>query len=124
MSRKAKALTDVYFYIRILPEQDMYEHYHNTLLKYCENKKSLRICGCFVDYCTSNTPIHDRIQLQKLMNTVPKAKFIICCFDKQTINDNPEEVNKFESEINKLKGSVYFHLDTLTQKHNKYLETQ
>jgi hypothetical protein len=123
MSRKAKVPTDVYFYIRILPDQDNYEYYHNTLSTYCKDKKLLRICGCFVDYCNKNTPINERIQLQNLLSIVPKDKFLICCFDKQNINDNTEEVIKFENQIKNLKGSVYFHLNTITEKHNRFLET-
>ncbi len=113
---------DVYFYIRLSPEKIYnYELYHNTLMKYCTDKKSLRISGSFVEYCEGSTSTTHRSQLQRLLNMSKNTKFLICSYDKSTVSENKDEVVNFENTIKSQGGSTYFHLDVITERQQKSL---
>ena len=50
--------TNVYFYIRFESEHaNNYEISHDVLMKYCNQRKSLRISGSYIDYCDNITRI-------------------------------------------------------------------
>jgi hypothetical protein len=115
-----RKITDVYFYIR-LSENNLsnYNFYYNTLYSYCENKKSLRIAGCFVEYCENTVPLAERIQLQRMFSMLKNTKYLLCCFDKSTISNDGNIVNQFVTDLKSQNNNVYFDLDSCTDRYNK-----
>lgn len=116
--------TNVYFYIRFESEDtNNYEISHDVLMKYCKQRKLLRISGSYIDYC-DNTNMDNRIELQKMLTNLIdiKNKFIIACNDKATISSNEEEVILFENKIKQLGGLVYFHRETIIETNRKMVE--
>lgn len=114
---------DVYFYIRLIPDEvKNYSFIHNMLLEYCKNKKIYQFSGCFVDYCDDNTNLNERTQLQRMLNMLKNTKFLLCCYDKTTISPYLDIVTQFENEIKQCGSNIYFHIETITQKHNKNIK--
>jgi hypothetical protein len=111
---------DVYFYIRLIPEEvKNYAFIHNLLLDYCKNKKLYQISGCFVEYCPDDVDLKERVQLQRMLYMLKDTKFLLCCYDKLTISPNNNIVTQFENDIKQYGSSIYFHFETISQKNPK-----
>ena len=124
--RKAKHQTDVYFYIKLAPDDtDNCEFKINILLRHYKSKKSLRVSGIYIDYCEDTVNIENRNNylnmLRMLQNTTysGKVKFIVCCWSKNEISNNAEQVSVFENSINQLGGIVHFNLEAIGQNNQK-----
>lgn len=114
MTRKTPKKRDVYLYLYLKNDSFMHKWYTTEFYEHCEKRKSLRVCGVFIDYYDEGEMINieDRINLNWMLYMLKGTKFLIHCESKEMISKDPDVLLEFETNVKSLGGSVYYLLDT------------